>query len=166
MNWVVLRELKKENGPCNLVNLFRQIHLRGSPEDVLLAKTLRKHVDDPEAGETLFVLDVLDEVGEIMKENKHGENHRAYELLVELLNKPNVFITARPYAVFPTTVLKPDLELETIGFTPDQVAKYLAKFANAEAFENMQSYLQKNRLMQSGSDFNFVRCALLHIERN
>jgi hypothetical protein len=62
--WVVLRELKRENGPCNLVDMFRQIHLRGSPEDVLLAKTLWKHVDDPEAGETLFVLDGLDEIGE------------------------------------------------------------------------------------------------------
>jgi len=147
--WVALRELKRENGPCNLEDLLRQIFLRGSPEDVLLAKTLRKHVDDSEAGATLFVLDGLDEVSEIVKEKQHSNNHRAHELLVELLNKPNVIITARPCAVFPAVVQKPDLELETIGFTPDQVAKYLTKFASAKDVEKMQSYLQKNRLMKS-----------------
>jgi hypothetical protein len=135
--WVALRELKQENGPCNLEDLFRQIHLRGSPDSVLLAETLQKHVDDREAGATLFVLDGLDEVSELMKENQHSNNHRAHELLVELLNKPNVIITARPYAVFPTRVQKPDLELETIGFTLDQVTEYLKKFASAEDFEKM-----------------------------
>ncbi|KAH8744508.1 hypothetical protein F5883DRAFT_22891 [Diaporthe sp. PMI_573] len=75
--------------------------------------------------------------------------------LKELLNQPNVIITSRPHASLPPISL--DLEVETIGFYPEQVKDYIKMaFTNRETgvvdqvrVNEVQSVLQKHWLVQS-----------------
>ncbi|KAK1973342.1 hypothetical protein LZ30DRAFT_790216, partial [Colletotrichum cereale] len=93
--------------------------------------------------QTLFVLDGLDEVSELL-----DPDHSAFGFLVGLLNRSNVILTTRPHTRLPSDVKTPDLELDTYGFHPDQVQKYLEAVLPKDA-EKIQSFLQKNRLLQS-----------------
>ena len=48
----------------------------------------------------------------------------------------------------PNDVQSPDLELETIGFSPDQVTAYLQATFNQKRVEDVESYLQAHQLIQ------------------
>ncbi|KAI1506278.1 hypothetical protein F5X99DRAFT_415518 [Biscogniauxia marginata] len=118
--WVPLRELKK-----NVTN--------------------RLAINDTNFYNVLFILDGLDEVSELL-----DTNYVASSFLMELLNKPNVIITTRPHIRLCYGFKKPDLELETIGFYPDQIQDYLKKVAkDVQKVEEIRSFLQKHRLLQS-----------------
>jgi hypothetical protein len=147
--WIPLRKLKDWEGPYNMKRLFCHVYW-GDSDDDLLAEALRKHVEGPGSSRTLFLLDGLDEVTEIATESLNGNNHRALRLLIELLNKPNVIITARPHVSLPFESHKTDVELETIGFTPDQMDRYIEKFTqDPRDVEDMRLYLRRNRIVQS-----------------
>ncbi|KAK8147548.1 hypothetical protein G3M48_001447 [Beauveria asiatica] len=73
--------------------------------------------------------------------------------LAEILKRSNIIITSRPSAKAPPNL---DLELETIGFGPDQVNEYIERsFTNTETGETdqvkvhkVQSFLQERWLIQ------------------
>ncbi|KAJ5722867.1 peptidase C14 [Penicillium malachiteum] len=68
---------------------------------------------------------------------------------MDLLCQPNVIITSRPNAAFPPSVKGIDLELETIGFYPDQVKAYLeADPRTKESAVEIQTFLNTHWLMQ------------------
>ncbi|KGQ02423.1 hypothetical protein BBAD15_g12365 [Beauveria bassiana D1-5] len=98
---------------------------------------------------TLFLLDGLDEVSEDLT----GDSGMT-RFLDQLLNQPNVIITTRPSAKAPPN---PHLELETIGFGPNQVKEYIEKsFTDPKTaktdqtkFNKVQSFLQERWLIQS-----------------
>ena len=119
--WVPLRALKERSeSPYNFENLLRDQYFSqyDKKEHKLLARALGQAIRDPTSGSrTLFILDGLDEVSGQWK----PENAMA-KFLSELLNQPNVIITSRPFGVTPN---KLDLELETIGFDPNQVKAYV-----------------------------------------
>ena len=150
MLWVPLRRLKQRRyDKYNLRSLFFHIYFEGHPDGEQLAKKLWSVIDNNEAGYrgTLFVLDGLDEVSDLL-----DSAHEASGFLVDLLNHPNVIITSRPHVKLPPSV-KTDLELETIGFYPDQVNAYLRKtFANQEGGQEkvarIQKFLQRHPLIQ------------------
>jgi NACHT/LRR/PYD domain-containing protein 3 len=106
-------------------------------------------LEDTKSGRTLFILDGLDEVSQDLD----GDMLR---FLKELLNQPNVIITSRPHAMLPPGLDPIQLELETIGFYPDQVRAYVEKaFTDPETGKTdsdkpgkIQSYLQKHQLVQ------------------
>lgn len=73
-----------------------------------------------------------------------------FQLLLYLLNQPNVRITFRPHGVLPSGLDPLDLELEAIGFYPEQVKTYLQKaFADPSKVEEIQSFFQNHSLIQS-----------------
>lgn len=109
-----------------------------------------------ESDKTLFLLDGLDEVSNFLA----GDDELG-KTLRWLLNRPNVIITARPSVSFPQELRKVDLELETIGFYPEQVDEYIKmaftdprkeegnKGSPSNTVENIQRFLQKHQLVQS-----------------
>ncbi|KAF2627087.1 hypothetical protein BU25DRAFT_368771, partial [Macroventuria anomochaeta] len=143
--WVSLRRLKEWSSTIyDLEGLFTREYFAQRDHDTrkILAKELRLVV---ERGRTLFLLDGLDEVAqELAIEDSKST------FLEALLNQPNVIITSRPHVLLPAKVSSPDLELETIGFYPDQVKAYLqATFtADPKKVEAVQSYLQTHQLIQ------------------
>ncbi|RYP13423.1 hypothetical protein DL767_010781 [Monosporascus sp. MG133] len=146
--WVPLRELRKlSDREYNPQDLFHHIYFEGLPKYHCLAEGL-SYASDSETSNnrgTLFLLDGLDEVSELL-----DSDHRASSFLERLLNNPNVIITTRPHTTLPNDIDEPDIELETIGFYPNQVQEYLDNvFGNPSKVEEIQSFLQKHWLLQS-----------------
>ncbi|KAH8884294.1 hypothetical protein GQ53DRAFT_797897 [Thozetella sp. PMI_491] len=152
--WVPLRKLKRRPGRrYNLDELFYDEYFYGEGQDDgrRLAKELRQTVKtNRDSGRTLFLLDGLDEISELL-----DPDHEMSSFLRGLLNQPNVIITSRPHVNLPSITL--DLELETIGFYPDQVEDYIKMaFTNYETnivdqrtINEIRSFLQKHWLVQS-----------------
>ncbi|KAH0600433.1 hypothetical protein MHUMG1_01429 [Metarhizium humberi] len=154
--WVPLRNLKRRPGQgYNLSLLFRDEYFRhhlgkdGLTRDDLAAELSRK-VDDSKSERTLFVLDGLDEVSQLL-----ASSNEMSDFLMMLLNKPNVIVTSRPNTSLPA-IRAFDLELETIGFYPDQVREYIEKSfvdpdmktTDLNKVKNVQSFLGNHRLIQ------------------
>ncbi|CCF33002.1 peptidase C14 [Colletotrichum higginsianum] len=150
--WIRLRELKGlSDKEYNIGGIFRHIFFQQYAGDNCLHNKLSTHIENTKSQDTLFLLDGLDEVTEIVMEHKHNKSHSGHEFLIGLLNRPNFIITTRPHTALPSQFQRPDIELDTIGFYPDQIQKYIETVmkespTNAKA---IQSYLQKNRFMQS-----------------
>ncbi|KAH6997421.1 armadillo-type protein [Ilyonectria destructans] len=138
--WVPLRTLKgKSSAEYNLKDWLRAEYFRTGDGDIL-AEAVRQAVDDPEkCGKTLFILDGLDEVSRELDSETSG-------LLQDLLNQPHVIITSRP-GMSMARINRIDLELETVGFYPEQVQAYIKKAAPDQVRE-IQSFLQDRSLLQ------------------
>jgi predicted NACHT family NTPase len=110
--WVPLRNLKlKERcqvAGYNLRHLLSHEVFTESPKMEVLVNVLWQDLIATRSGNTLFVLDGLDEVSNDLE----GDMQRFLE---SLLNFPNVIITSRPHATLPPRVDSVDLEVETIG---------------------------------------------------
>ncbi|KAM3525685.1 hypothetical protein NHJ13051_003858 [Beauveria bassiana] len=147
--WVPLRNLKHEGRRKMPVYAFEDllIHEFLPTNERSLAEALSR-VLDAESSKTLFVLDGLDEVSQDLT----GDAGMA-RFLDRLLSQPSVIITSRPSAAPPANL---DLELETIGFGPDQVNEYIEKsFTNPDTGATNQtkvgkvkSFLQERWLIQ------------------
>jgi GTPase SAR1 family protein len=149
--WVQLRDLiplSKEN--YTLDGMFQHILFQECTSGDLLYKRLAQHIGQAGSGETLFLLDGLDEVSDIAMRREQSVQHPGHAFLKGLLNKTFVIITTRPHTALPSECKKPDLELDTVGFSPDEVEKYLERvISDPEDVVAIHSYLQKNPLMQS-----------------
>ncbi|KAJ3494229.1 hypothetical protein NLG97_g4215 [Lecanicillium saksenae] len=149
--WVPLRNLKlperRKKAKYTFKHLFSHEFLLPT-EGPDLARAL-SCAFDTKSSKTLLLLDGLDEVSQDLI----GNGSMAY-FLAELLKWPNIIITSRPSAKAPLNL---DLELETIGFGPDQVNEYIERsFMNPETGETdqvkvhkVQSFLQERWLIQS-----------------
>ncbi|KAJ6436917.1 mutator-like element [Purpureocillium lavendulum] len=143
--WVPLRRLKGRDGPYNLGKLFHDeyfSHLKDKDGERLA--DAMSDATPQNGGRTLFILDGLDEVsGEW---NRDDDMSRFLKLL---LGQQNVIITSRPNASLPADIPSLDLELETIGFYPDQVKAYLDADSKIKPkADAVQSFLQKHWLIQ------------------
>ncbi len=136
--WVPLRQLKTSSID-HLEDLLcrRYFSNHGSVKAQALGKTFLEH-----QGKTLFILDGLDEVTEIFSEN-HPLNH----FLKHLLNQPHVLITSRPAGVNASQCNELDLELETIGFSSENVQNYIQKFAPESNQIEIQQFINCNSLI-------------------
>ncbi|KAI9771053.1 MAG: hypothetical protein M1839_002950 [Geoglossum umbratile] len=145
--WVPLRRLKGRTAEgYNLEDLFYYEYFSGQGHDDgrRLAKELWWTLKNANS-KTLFILDGLDEISEDLRRDDD-----MFRFLRELLNQLNVIITSRPYANLPAGLSAFDLELETIGFYPDQVKDYLEKaFSDLGRVDEVQSFLQDHWLIQS-----------------
>ncbi|KAM0264964.1 hypothetical protein ACHAQJ_000480 [Trichoderma viride] len=144
--WVPLRRIK--NGHLkeyDLGNLFHQEFFSQLYDGRSIANAMWKNLERINFSKTLFVLDGLDEVSEGLEEDDTMNS-----LLKFLLDLPNVIITSRPHVNLPSSAAAIDLEVETIGFYPDQVNEYLQKtIQNPTQVEKIQSFLQDRWLLQS-----------------
>jgi HEAT repeat protein len=151
--WVPLRNLKREERRrfrgYNSRHLFCDEYFSQHPRGDDLAEALWDATRATTSGRTLFILDGLDEVSQDLDGDM-------LSFLKELLNQPSVIITSRPHAMLPPGLDPIHLELETIGFYPDQVNAYVEKaFTDPETGKTdpekpgeIQSYLQKHPLIQ------------------
>lgn len=143
--WIPLRNLKASPAPKNYEELFFHEFFENRlaiEEGRHFARELELELKRTNSEKTLFILDGLDEV---IHDSEHNGNS---SLLSGLLKKPNVIITSRPNASLPSDV-KLDLELETIGFYPDQVKAYLEKDPDIHQHANeILSFLKKHWLLQ------------------
>ncbi|KAI1410260.1 peptidase C14 [Hypoxylon sp. FL1857] len=144
--WVPLRKLKEPKCRENLCKMFSHIYFADSG-GITLARALQEAIDDPKySSKTLFILDGLDEVFELVNSSRDERSN----LLMNLINKPDVIITARPHIMLPYEFEVADLELETIGFYPNQVDCYLEKVVkDVTEVKEIQLFLQKHWLLQS-----------------
>ncbi|KFY28765.1 hypothetical protein V491_00298, partial [Pseudogymnoascus sp. VKM F-3775] len=127
--WVPLRNLKlkeRQIAGYNFRHLFCHEYFSQHPEGTELANALWHALKDTKSDKVLFILDGLDEVSQDLNGDMYG-------FLKELLNQPNVIITSRPNAMLPTRLDTLHLEMETVGFYPDQVTDYIKNaFTNRE----------------------------------
>ncbi|KAI8945438.1 ARM repeat-containing protein [Xylaria longipes] len=151
--WVPLRRLKlKERRQIpgyNFKYLFLHEYFSQSWEGEKLAEAIWRAMDT-KRDRILFILDGLDEAPQ-------GPNDDMCRFLEEeLLNQTNVIITSRPNATLSTKLKPLDLELETIGFYPEQVDEYITNtFTDLETgtsdsakIVEIQSFLQRQQLIR------------------
>ncbi|PTD02227.1 hypothetical protein FCULG_00012144 [Fusarium culmorum] len=139
--WIPLRNLKGRQGTgYNLKGLFYDEFFSQIRDGEKLAGQLWEVID----GKTLFILDGMDEVSQLL-----GGDGDMTTFLTNLLGQDSVIITSRPNASLPPTTTV-DLELETIGFSQEQVEEYLRVDPEyIPRADKIQSLLQRNWLLRS-----------------
>ncbi|KAK7430467.1 hypothetical protein QQZ08_002986 [Neonectria magnoliae] len=145
--WVLLRHLKGRPGQgYNHEKLFYDEYFcpQGSESGHCLAAELSKALN----GRTLFILDGLDEVS---GEWNSGDDMFGY--LERLLNHPSGIITSRPTGTLPPSLKPIDLELETVGFYPNQVKAYLNADPKIKSRANEVQYFLKHHWLLEGLAF-------------
>ena len=139
--WIPLRKLKNRSKSCySLKDLLYNEFFYDRLDGRLFADALWKVIRGSPA-RTLFILDGLDEVAQEL-------NSQTDQLLQTLLNHSHVIITSRPYRSSLEYMDPFDLELETIGFYPDQVDAYIQKAVGNEGARDIQSFMQEHLLIQ------------------
>lgn len=142
--WIPLRKLKGRRGVrYNLEELFYDEYFSQHPEGRALSNALWRTLD-ASGDRSLFILDGLDEVSQVLD----GDDDMS-RFLNDLLNRPNAIITSRPFGKLPAGLRPLDIELETIGFYPDQVMDYLGNaFTDPKRVGEVWSFLQHHSLIQ------------------
>lgn len=153
--WVPLRNLKGRKGSgYNFEKLlFDEFFVYAGNE---LGQCFSREMDTMRPRKSvLFVLDGWDEVAQLAE-----TDHDMFAFLEELLGLPNVIITSRPSASLPPGV-NVHLELETIGFFPEQVDEYIIN-SHTQYPDEIKSFLQSHQLVQSLARIPIQLDALCH----
>lgn len=142
--WVPFRNLKKysqRKKPYTLEDMFYQEYFHDKPDGKILAQKLWQIVLE-KSGKTLYLLDGWDEVSFV------PEKSSIKLLLNELLNKPFIIVTSRPYANYSADTF--DLELETIGFSKKNVQQYLDNVLSKEpnTKQEIKEFINHNLIIQ------------------
>ncbi len=136
--WLPLRQLKSNYAARNLENLLREKYFAQYPHKERLTSTFVAH-----SNRILFILDGLDEVStEVGKDSSLGQ------FLDTLLNQSHIILTSRPSGVDHSILRFIDLELETIGFSKNNVQAYLQKVVSPEAVVAIQDFIQRTPIVQ------------------
>ncbi|KAF9351443.1 hypothetical protein BGX26_010560 [Mortierella sp. AD094] len=139
--WIPLRQLKAFRAR-DLKGLLREKFFAHSERDSeALAKALEDH-----KSKVLFILDGLDE---ILSDTQTADGVALEAFLKYLLQQNHVVITSRPSGVDTTILPKLDLELETIGFSTQNVSDYLPTVLGPEAVKAVQAFIKQTPLIQS-----------------
>ena len=144
--WVPLRNLKLEercHAKYHFVDLFNHEYFSDAPLNPDLASALSDTLESTKGSRILFLLDGLDEVSQDL-----GDGSAMFRFLKKLLDQPNVIITSRPSGKLPPGLKAIDIELETIGFYPDQVNEYLERVLTPKETKGIQSFLSDRPLVQ------------------
>ncbi|KGQ10057.1 NACHT, LRR and PYD domains-containing protein 5 [Beauveria bassiana D1-5] len=118
--WIPLRHLARtdrtmKSGYC-LISLFQDEFF---PEHHEIAEELARDWSR-KRDKTLFVLDGLDEVSQVLESEESGMK----DFIERLLEQPNLIVTSRSHVSQPA-LGNVDLRAEVLGFHPDQVIAYL-----------------------------------------
>ncbi|KAF9944415.1 hypothetical protein BGZ72_002407, partial [Mortierella alpina] len=141
--WLPLRQIRAFKSRT-LEGLFREkFFSRGlDQEDGALAHELAVSAQQ---GRVLFVLDGLDEIA---KDTRYEDGLALKTFLKTLLAQQHVVITSRPSGVDRSLLPTIDLELETIGFSQQNVSDFLTKVLQPEAVKTVRDFIQRTPLMQ------------------
>ncbi len=141
--WIPLRALKGKQS-CDLATLFYETYFPSHPKGLALAKTLAAQIAGPAKERTLFILDGWDEVAQ-----EWSDQEPMHKFLHQLLNQPAVLITSRPYIDL-KQANPMDLELETVGFSPENVSAYLDNpdLMPGKQAKEMKDFIRTNPFVQ------------------
>ncbi|KAF9344739.1 hypothetical protein BGX26_003971, partial [Mortierella sp. AD094] len=136
--WLPLRDLKFYK-PQGLEDLFmRKYFSRHSSLDRTgLAQALFTQATNDEV---LFILDGLDEL-------QTDDDPALKDLLSQLLGQKHIVITSRPSGVDKSILPTIDLELETVGFSSQNVKDYLQKVV-PELAKPIEEFIQRTPVIQ------------------
>ncbi|KAM0670256.1 hypothetical protein ACQRIU_000651 [Beauveria bassiana] len=141
--WIPLRHLARtdrrmKSGYC-LLNLFQDEFF---PEHRELAEELARDWST-KRGKTLFVLDGLDEVSQVLESEQSGMK----DFIARLLGQPNLIVTSRSHVSHPA-LDNVDLRAEVLGFHPDQVVAYLEADPNmCSKIDEFQTWLNERWIL-------------------
>ncbi|KAF9107301.1 hypothetical protein BGX27_008796, partial [Mortierella sp. AM989] len=136
--WLPLRELKSFKSR-NLTDLFSEKYF-SQYSDVKKLALARALFTEVENDKILFILDGLDEL-------QTDGDPALDSLLSQLLSQQHIVITSRPSGVDKSVLPTIDLELETVGFNPQNVKDYLEKVIPAAADE-VEGFIQRTPVIQ------------------
>ncbi|KAI8599872.1 NACHT domain-containing protein, partial [Dissophora ornata] len=141
--WLPLRQLKAFKSRT-LESLLREKFFAKDldQEGAALARALATRA---RGGRVLFILDGLDE---IVTDAQCDEGIDLKEFLRTLLEQQHVVITSRPSGLDRSLLPSIDLELETVGFSQQNVKEFLDKVLEPEAVRKVQDFIQQTPLIQ------------------
>ncbi|KAF9536294.1 hypothetical protein EC957_011661, partial [Mortierella hygrophila] len=141
--WLPLRQLRGSTSRT-LESLLREKFFdtqRLDREQEELARTLTGRAEE---GKVLFILDGLDEIAI----HAQGEGNSLRPLLGILLGQHHVVITSRPSGLNRLLLQQIDLELETIGFSQQNVKDFVVKVLDPGPASTVQDFIQRVPLIQ------------------
>ncbi len=137
--WLPLRQLKSTYTARNLEDLLREKYFAQHVDKEALARTLAAYSD-----RILFILDGLDEVS---TETANVDSPLG-QFITTLLKQPHIMLTSRPSGVDHSILPSIDLELETIGFSQENVQTYLQKVVAPETVVAIQDFIKRTPVVQ------------------
>ncbi|KAF9197402.1 hypothetical protein BGZ49_002181, partial [Haplosporangium sp. Z 27] len=108
------------------------------PERTTLSRTLQK-------SGVLYILDGLDEIVTILRSEA---NFNLNEFFNVLLQQKYVVITSRPSGVDKSILPGIDLEMETVGFSPQNVKDYLSIVLAPDQVQSVQRFIDQTPVVQ------------------
>ncbi|KAF9428199.1 hypothetical protein BGZ76_002022, partial [Entomortierella beljakovae] len=103
-------------------------------------------IESAKNGKVLFVLDGLDE---FVTESDTEVGDALHYFVMTLLDQPNVIVTTRPYGNDRSLLSKLDLELETVGFSTENVEQYVeATIQDPNASKAVLDFIRQTPLIQ------------------
>ncbi|KAI8595652.1 NACHT domain-containing protein [Dissophora ornata] len=140
--WLPLRQLKAFKSRTLEGLLREKFFTQGLGKGDSLAHALETGA---QKGRVLFILDGLDE---IVTDTECDEGIALRSLLRTLLTQQHVVITSRPSGLDRSLLPLIDLELETVGFSQQNVKDFLVKALKPEAVRTVQDFIQQTPLIQ------------------
>ncbi|KAI8596940.1 NACHT domain-containing protein, partial [Dissophora ornata] len=140
--WLPLRQLKAFKSRTLEGLLREKFFTQGLGRGDSLARVLETCA---QKSRVLFILDGLDE---IVTDAQCEEGIALESFLRTLLTQQHVVITSRPSGLDRSLLPSIDLELETVGFSQQNVQEFLVKVLEPEAVRKVQDFIQQTPLIQ------------------
>ncbi|KAF9907120.1 hypothetical protein EC991_011260 [Linnemannia zychae] len=141
--WIPLRQLRGTTS-STLESFLREKFFNTQKFDREQEELARALTVRAEEGKVLFVLDGLDEIAT----DAQGEGNALTALLMILLGQHHVLITSRPSGLNRLLLPDIDLELETIGFSQQNVEDFVVKVLNSGPARSVQDFIRRAPLIQ------------------
>ncbi|GJJ77511.1 bilin biosynthesis protein [Entomortierella parvispora] len=142
--WIPLRNLRGFTG-TTLESLFRNKVFVGEDHDQRQAALSEALATCAKEGKVLFILDGMDE---IVADTESEERQTFRRFLMTLLGQQYVVVTSRPSGVDSSLLQSTDLELETVGFSQQNVQDFLVKVLDPEGAASVQEFIRRTPLIQ------------------
>ncbi|KAF9084413.1 hypothetical protein BGX29_002567, partial [Mortierella sp. GBA35] len=141
--WLPLRQLRGSTSRTVESLLSEKIFItqQHNQKQEELARTLAVRAEE---GKVLFILDGLDEIAT----DAQGEGNSLIPFLRTFLGQQHVVITSRPSGLNRLLLPPIDLELETIGFSQQNVKDFVVKVLKPEPARTVQDFIQQTPLIQ------------------
>ncbi|KAF9912307.1 hypothetical protein EC991_000199, partial [Linnemannia zychae] len=142
--WLPLRQLRRSTS-SSLQGLLREMFFNTQQFDREQDELANALIVRANEGKVLFILDGLDEIATVAQET---DNPLIDSSLKILFRQQHVVVTSRPSGLNRNLLEHIDLELETIGFSQQDVREYVFNVLDLESAETVHSFIQRTPLIQ------------------
>ncbi|KAF9200042.1 hypothetical protein BGZ49_009761, partial [Haplosporangium sp. Z 27] len=133
--WLPLRHIKD----CSfhtISDMLSKWYFASQSDSAKLSRTLQN-------SRVLFILDGLDEIVTTLR-----SNHNLMKFFKVLLRQEYILITSRPSGVDKSILPRIDLEMETVGFSPQNVQDYLSIVLPPDQVQSVQNFIDQTPIVQ------------------